>query len=155
MDIYSYLNSPDVAEHCRKLNYQFNALETAFIINDCRRISIEEKHRLYREIMDTMPDMEIPNPRVFHEKAPDLSLFHQLEILMEQEDRILRRLKEGRDGRFYTYHIADCCSGYVSDCLGFFPLMKSCWMPSECVWMMMRTAFLSFQRRCGHWIPTA
>ena len=54
MDIYTYLNSPDVAEHCRKLNYQFTAHEAAFIISDCRRITVEEKHRLYREIMAAM-----------------------------------------------------------------------------------------------------
>ena len=104
MDIYSYLNSPDVAEHCRKLNYQFNALESAFIINDCRHISIEEKHRLYREIMETMPDMEIPNPRVFYEEKPDLSLFHQLEKLMRTEQQILRRMKDGKEGWFYTFY---------------------------------------------------
>ena len=44
MDIYSYLNSPDVAEHCRKLNHPFIALESAFIINDCLHISVQEKH---------------------------------------------------------------------------------------------------------------
>ncbi len=35
MDIYSYLNSKDVAEHCRKNNHSFNALESVFIIYHC------------------------------------------------------------------------------------------------------------------------
>lgn len=56
MDIYSYLNSKDVAEHCRTINHQFNAIGTAFIINACRHISLEEKLHLFQEIIDTMPD---------------------------------------------------------------------------------------------------
>lgn len=56
MDIYSYLNSRDVADYCRKVNHQFNAIGTAFIINACRHISLEEKLRLFQEIIDTMPD---------------------------------------------------------------------------------------------------
>ena len=56
MDIYSYLNSKDVAEHCRKINHQFNAIGTAFIINACRHISLEEKLWLFQKIIDTMPD---------------------------------------------------------------------------------------------------
>ena len=45
MDIYSYLNSKDIAAYCRKINHQFNAIGTAFIINACRHISLEEKPR--------------------------------------------------------------------------------------------------------------
>ncbi len=120
MDIYSYLNSPDVAEHCRRIGHSFNAVESAFIINDCRRISIAEKHRLYREIMETMPDMEIPNPHVFHEKNPDLSLFHQLEKLIAAEERILYRMHTGREGWFYSYRIAFADSDCVTDYEGFY-----------------------------------
>ena len=59
MDIYSYLNSKDVAEYCRSLDYKFDAIEAAFIVNACRRISQEEKLRLFQEIIDTMPDEAI------------------------------------------------------------------------------------------------
>ena len=58
MDIYSYLNSKDVADYCRSLDYKFDAIEAAFIVNACRRISQEEKLRLFQEIIDTMPDGE-------------------------------------------------------------------------------------------------
>jgi hypothetical protein len=27
MDIYNFINSKDIAEHCRNINHQFNALE--------------------------------------------------------------------------------------------------------------------------------
>lgn len=59
MDIYSYLNSKDVADYCRSLDYKFNAIETAFIVNACRSIPLGEKLRLFQEIIDTMPDEAI------------------------------------------------------------------------------------------------
>lgn len=57
MDIYSYFNSKTVGEYCRSIGHQFNAYESAFIINDCKRISFEEKITLFDEIMHTMPDV--------------------------------------------------------------------------------------------------
>ena len=105
MDIYSYLNSPDVAEHCRKLNYQFNALETAFIIDDCQSISIEEKHRLYREIIETMSDMEYPCYYYRSSKSKCLSpyknLFHVLNDRIEREQQCLNLLYGGKDHAVY------------------------------------------------------
>ena len=76
MDIYNYLNSKDVAEHCRKINHQFNAIGTAFIINACRHITLEEKLRLFQEIIDTMPDEKLS------EKASRLKMY------MEQDQGI-------------------------------------------------------------------
>ena len=57
MDIYSYFNSKTVGEYCRSIGHKFNAYETAFIINDCKHISFEEKINLFEEIMHTMPDV--------------------------------------------------------------------------------------------------
>ena len=43
MDIYSYFNSKTVGEYCRSIGHQFNAMESAFIINDCKSISMDKK----------------------------------------------------------------------------------------------------------------
>lgn len=106
MDIYSYLNSPDVAAHCRKIGYKFNALESAFIVNDCMHISIQEKHRLYREIMNTMTDVQIEKYTRYKNHNP--SLFVCLNELIEAEEKCLRALYEDAPGRVYMftgYHI--------------------------------------------------
>ena len=76
MDIYSYLNSKDVAAYCRSINHQFNAIGTAFIINACRHISLEEKLYLFQEIIETMPDEKLS------EKAS------RLKMHMEQDQGI-------------------------------------------------------------------
>lgn len=59
MDIYSMINSRDIAEHCRKINHQFNALETAFIVYWPKFLALREKHKAYRHIIETMPDVDV------------------------------------------------------------------------------------------------
>ena len=103
MDIYSYLNSPDIADHCRNINHPFNALESAFIINDCQRISIEEKHRLYREITETMPDMELPRQIVMLYDLKSNGLFDNLRRLIRDEERLLSEIRCGGKGVIYTF----------------------------------------------------
>ncbi len=101
MDIYNYLNSKDVAEHCRNINYKFDSLEKAFIINDCVSISIEEKHRLYRELMSIEKDVEIPKHHL--SKEYDNSFFNALDKYVKYEKKCIDMLKEGGDNIVYTY----------------------------------------------------
>ena len=61
MDIYSFVNSRDIREHLRKIGYSFNSLETAWLIYACKRLSYEEKKEYWRELIDTMPDCEVPS----------------------------------------------------------------------------------------------
>ena len=105
MDIYSYLNSPDVAEHCRKLNHPFNALESAFIVNDCRSINIEEKHRLYSEIIKTMPDVTIQ--KHLSDDDNDPSFFNHLRKEIEREKSLLLRFMNGENNAVYTFSFYD------------------------------------------------
>ena len=105
MDIYSYLNSPDVAEHCRKLNHPFNALESAFIVNDCRSINIDEKHRLFNEIMNTMPDVTIR--KHLYDDDNDPSFFNHLRKEIEQEESLLIRFMNGENNAVYTFSFYD------------------------------------------------
>ena len=60
MDIYSFVNSKDIREHLRKMDYRFNSLETAWLIYQCRHISYEEQKAAWIELINTMPDCEVP-----------------------------------------------------------------------------------------------
>ena len=59
MDIYSFINSRDVEEHCRSLKHEFSAIETAFIVYQSKKRNLREKHDAYREIIASMPDTEV------------------------------------------------------------------------------------------------
>lgn len=60
MDIYSFVNSKDIREHLRKIEYQFNSLETAWLIYSCHDLSYEQKKEAWMELIQTMPDCEVP-----------------------------------------------------------------------------------------------
>lgn len=96
MDIYSYLNSNDIAAYCRNINHQFNALESVFIIYYCRHISVETKHRLYRIIMQEMPDMNLSQHQRLRWRENLLypeSLFDALHEFISDQEQMLHTLK--------------------------------------------------------------
>lgn len=60
MDIYSFINSPDISNYLQKIDYEFNSLETAWLIYQCQTITYKEKKKNWEELIRTMPDCEIP-----------------------------------------------------------------------------------------------
>ena len=102
MDIYSYMNSRDIAEHCRSLNHQFNAMEAAFIVYWNHSITLLELHDAYREIIASMPDVEIAqrNNFPYHD-----SLHRFLEAYMDVEDRILDEFQADADHAVYRFGV--------------------------------------------------
>lgn len=60
MDILCFLNSRDVKEHLKNINYQFSPLEAAWIVWQCKSATLVEKYNAWNEIIDTMPDCEVP-----------------------------------------------------------------------------------------------
>ena len=100
MDIYNLLNSRDVAEHCRGINHQFNSMETAFIVHWSNKLTLREKHTAYREIIETMPDMEIKE-RLNLSHYP--SLHQLLKDYMDIENRIIEVFQADGDNAIYNY----------------------------------------------------
>lgn len=60
MDIFSFVNSKDIREYLRKIEYQFNSLEAAWLIYMCHHLTYEEKKTAWKQVISTMPDCEIP-----------------------------------------------------------------------------------------------
>ena len=101
MDIYSYLNSKDVEAHCRSTGHKFSSLESCFIINSCYSISVEEKHRLFSEIMETMPDSQLSARMA--EYLGYTSFYTALRKTIEAENEYISALKKGGSDMVYTY----------------------------------------------------
>ncbi len=109
MDIYSYFNSKTVGEYCRSIGYGFNTYETAFIINDCRSISIDKKVELFSEVMRTMPDYK--DERIKRDCGNE-SLFYVLKNSIIHDDYIHALSFFKKEGNGLVYHF-----GYYSnDC---------------------------------------
>lgn len=59
MDYTQYINSKDIRAYLKDIRYEFNTLEAAWLIYQCRRISIAQKHAAWDELIRTMPDCRI------------------------------------------------------------------------------------------------
>ena len=60
MDYISLLNSKSIEKYWREIGYQPNSLEAAWIVYSNRKLNFSEKCKYWEEIINTMPDMEIP-----------------------------------------------------------------------------------------------
>lgn len=84
MDIYQFINSKDIREHCRKLGHRFNTVESAYLVWQSRNMPLAEKRATWREIIETMPDME------WSHAGKDWGSIHRcLERYTELEDRLV------------------------------------------------------------------
>lgn len=59
MDLYNLINSPSVAQYLEKKKYQFTSQEAAYIIEHSEKLLLDEKHALFHELIETMPNCEV------------------------------------------------------------------------------------------------
>lgn len=100
MDIYSFVNSKDIRKHLRDIKYEFNSLETAWLIYSCHRLCYNEKKELWQEIIDTMPDCAVPKKCLDKDWN---SLHEMLREYMDTVDEIIREFLETKKPREYVY----------------------------------------------------
>lgn len=86
MDILRFVNSKDIRKHFETIGYEFNSLETAWLIYQCRDATIDEKHKAWTELIETMPDCKIEKRM---NTVPQESLHAFLKSYMELEKKYL------------------------------------------------------------------
>lgn len=95
MDIYKYINSHEVAAHCRKIGKSWTPFEMAVIIqHSCHMIS--EKHAAFRTLMKEFQGMRIEEYEGFREK---------LLKLIEYEEQTIALFKKAEPNAVYTYKL--------------------------------------------------
>ncbi len=104
MDILRFINSKDIREYLKLINYEFNSLETAWLIYQCKNATILEKHSAWRELIKTMPDCEIPKRL---NAVPQKSLHNFLNKYIEIENKILNEFFSDTKNGIYTLECFD------------------------------------------------
>lgn len=59
MDIYNFINSKDIRNYLRKINYEFTPVEAAWLVWQYFDATRQEKFEAWQEIIDTMPDCPV------------------------------------------------------------------------------------------------
>ena len=111
MKLYEIINSRSVGEHLKRINYQFSSLEAAFLIWYSKCLTVNEKHILWNELINTMADTVI---KARYNTTPHDSLHEYLRQYMAMENALIERFYSTEEGAFYTYDFY--CHGDRSWC---------------------------------------
>lgn len=87
MDLFRFIDSKDIREHLRQIGYSFTAPEAAFLVWQCRSVTLKEKIAAWREIIETMPDCSMVE-RMNMDAIPSVHKF------LEQYIALMKRLLE-------------------------------------------------------------
>ena len=97
IDITTFLNSKDIAEHWKKIGFLCTPVQAAYIIWQSHEKSLQEKHEAWKELMETTPDCPFAEGRrkehLKHNIPEALtdSLHAFLKAYMALEDKTLER----------------------------------------------------------------
>lgn len=103
MDIFRFINSRDIREHLKKTGYQFNTLETAWLVNQSRTATMQERFHAWEEIIATMPDCAPQRPQ---KTTPNSSFHALLREYIDLQKKKLALFYDG-EGAVYQYALAE------------------------------------------------
>lgn len=114
--VYGFMNSEDIAMHCREIRHRFTLLQSVYLISRSYSHTLEEKQRAFRRIMDDMPDEELEfegrTAAVIDGKIDKKNLFPYkvslkcyLEKYMSLQNRCLGEFFDAGEGGFYEYSL--------------------------------------------------
>lgn len=120
--IYTFLNSEDVARHCREIGHRFTSLQSAYLIDHSYRHTLEEKHMAFRWLREHMQDEEMlfgseGRAAVREGRKPE-TLHRFLEKYMQLQNQCLGDFFDVSEGCVYqcsVYESGYGCSMYESD----------------------------------------
>lgn len=93
MDIYKFINSKDIEKHCRDIGFNFNPLESAFLIWQSRKHTIQEKHAAYSHILNQSAEFEFLLREWDYKKT---TMRDFLQNYMRIEDGLLSSIEENK-----------------------------------------------------------
>ncbi len=107
MNILPFLNSRDMAEHLKGINYNFSPKELACIIWHSRTATLEQKHEAWRELAKNYGNL------MFERLRERRSLGGIINDLLTEDDTLLYQF---RDNDSAVYSFALHCEGDQSRC---------------------------------------
>ena len=112
MNILNYINSKDIREHLKTINYEFNSLETAWLIYQCAGFTIKDRHAAWQELVKTMPDCKIEERM---NTTAHNSLHDYLRKYIDYEENILAEFFASTENWLYTVEWFEQGSWFSND----------------------------------------
>lgn len=112
MDIFKFINSKDIREYLKTINYDFNSLETAWLIYQHASSTIKDRHNAWKELIKTMPDCKIKERMNTNSHA---SLHDYLRKYIDYEENILDEFFTSTENWIYTVEWFEQDTWFSSD----------------------------------------
>lgn len=106
MNYYRFLDSRDIRNHLENMEYPLSTPEAAYLVWQCRRVTLEEKFAAWEEIIETIPDSSFAGYRHFNfktkqrEPAPVYSLHNFLRQYIQRQKELLDVFTKEGDGTY-------------------------------------------------------
>ena len=102
MDITDFINSRDIRDYHRKIGYRYNSVEAAWIVYWCRHATLAEKHAAWKWIIDTLPDVTLPDYSDYD--YLDGKTVHQiLSEYIDLQNSYISEFKREYENCYFTY----------------------------------------------------
>ena len=129
MDICTYVNSRDIGDYLRKINYEFTSKEAAWLIWQCFSISLEEKHNAWEQLMLELPDYDLGEK---FEYLPNNSLYELIRRNIKNDEKLYELFKKKETGAVYQYRFyCPNDSSWCEDYEGIYASLEECWTEIE------------------------
>jgi len=99
MNIFDFINSRDIARYLKEIEYQFSALECAWLVWQSHKHSLKQKHEAWQELVHTTPDCSVAK-RTGHNAVHSLHTY--LLNYMELQNREVKRFFTLEPQMFYN-----------------------------------------------------
>lgn len=123
MDFYQFIDSKDIREHLKTLNYQFTVPEAAFLVYHNETIALEEKFSAWQWMIEHMPDCSMEE-RIDMMKIDSFHLF--LKNYMESQKRSIERFYAKDHAVYFYYYDYKEEQGFSNDYFQAFSSIESC-----------------------------
>ena len=110
-EICEFINSKDIAKYLFDIHYNFSSLEAAWLINQCKRLNMAQKHAAWTRLINENKDMPAKWAIIKRlESYSDVtSVFELLERCMKLEKELLAEFLLDDEDFVYTY---ECYSNF-------------------------------------------
>ena len=113
MDFLKFLNSKDIAEHLRKINYNFSPEEALYVIHESRSRTLAEKREAYLSLLAQYPDYKLRKRRFGAFKNHTLESF--LHTYFKKQDALIADCKKEGDDAVYSVCTYNSAEGWNCD----------------------------------------
>lgn len=101
-DIYEFINSKAIRNHCREIKHKFSSVEAAYLIWASENHTIEDKHNTFIKLSEEFPDMEIAE-RPWPPRIESLHAF--LKRFIQIENKYISTFYKDEPNCVYSYEI--------------------------------------------------